>query len=270
MSARYPRAAVAATILLLLAGCNLAPSDAEIEHAITVRTELGLSTDRAHVIRVIGDPTADLTYGAPLLPAEAADAEARGWARGQVGALIWYGVRHPDQYAGTWSDDGTTVLAFTGDIDRHREALRAIAPGAAIRVQQVEFTEAELWVIMDRLRADADLLAEQGIVLNGHGLMQMTNRVELDARAPDPAAAERWLEDRYGPGLAATVIELRLRLAHTDREPLECSWGERRAHGVRSRPIRGWAAPRATLPGRGAPDGAHARESAGPTGTGRA
>lgn len=204
-----PHIRVAALIISLsiaLVGCG--PDEAAIEHAISIRTELGLRADRDHVIRVMQDPTAVMTYGAPLLPAEAAEAESSGWASSEVGPLTWYGVQHADEFGGIYQDGATIVLMFTGSIEAHIQAVGAIAPAATIRVERVDHTEAELFAIMDRVQDDEALLAELGIELHGHGLMTMENRVALDAKAPNPVEAERWLEDRYGAGFEATVLPL--------------------------------------------------------------
>jgi hypothetical protein len=206
MASRAPILALIASAALILAGCG--PDARAIEHAITIREELGLPTDRDHVIRVMQDPTALTTYGAPMLPEEVAMAEANGWDAGEVGPLAWYGVQHSDQFGGVYQGGGTIVLMFTNDIDAHTAAAEAIAPDATIRVERVEHTEAELWAIMDRIEADQELFDERGIVLNGHGLYTMENIVDLEAKAPNPEEAERWLEDRYGDGFEASVIPL--------------------------------------------------------------
>jgi hypothetical protein len=104
--------------------------------------------------------------------------------------------------------DMVVNVAFTGDLDRHAREARA-RWGGALCVTQVARTRAELTRVVDDLfepstQAEA---ARGGVYLFSGGPDEPTNVVKVEVLIADPAA-QRWVDDRYGPGVV--VLDGRL------------------------------------------------------------
>ena len=124
---------------------------ADIETAIAVREALGMRSDRDWVEQVQQDPASVLSnLGILLSAAELADLQQQQSMLDDRSALVAYGVRHADEYGGTYIDQpvGTQVMLFTGNLDAHRAAVALLPRGASVDVRPATFTEAELTAVM--------------------------------------------------------------------------------------------------------------------------
>ncbi|MCA1842226.1 MAG: hypothetical protein LC792_03365 [Actinobacteria bacterium] len=115
----------------------------------------------------------------------------------------------PAPEGGPSHHDMVLNLAFTMDLDRHTREARA-RWGGALCVTQVARTRAELTRVSDDLfTADAQTQAAQhGVFLLGGGPDEPTNVVKVEVLIADEVA-QRWVDNRYGPG--TVVLEGRLR-----------------------------------------------------------
>jgi hypothetical protein len=115
---------------------------------------------------------------------DAATATAEAW-----NAAVAYAEAQPD-YAAVWVDSLILNVRFTGDLESHERALRAIW-GGALCVSPGERTAAELESLRARLH---DELAPLGSSVDGRA-----GQVFLQVIVDDGLQAE--LDQRYGPGL---------------------------------------------------------------------
>lgn len=101
------------------------------------------------------------------------------------------------------------VLAFTGDIAGRAEEARQ-RWGGPLCVTRMTRTRAQLNRVNDDLatperRAD---VVKAGIDLFGSGIDEPGNVVRADVLLADEAA-QRWFDDRYGPGVVVLTGHLR-------------------------------------------------------------
>jgi hypothetical protein len=103
--------------------------------------------------------------------------------------------------------DSVVNLAFTGDLDRHEREARA-RWGGPLCVTYLSRTKAELSRVEETLfQADAQA-GGAGVYLLGGGPDEPANVVRVEVLIADQAA-QRWVDDRYGPGVV--VLDGRLR-----------------------------------------------------------
>jgi hypothetical protein len=109
-----------------------------------------------------------------------------------LSAAIAYAEAQPD-YAATWLDSSMSILnvRFTGDLERHERALRAIW-GGSLCVSMAERTAAELETIQDALQDELSPISANAVLPTG--------RIHLHVVVDDDGLQQR-LGDRYGPGL---------------------------------------------------------------------
>ncbi len=123
-----------------------------------------------------------------------------------VDELIAYGAQHADQFGGLYIDNnagGVVVMLFTAALERHQQAVAALAPaGVRVQIRVCRFTEAELTALMDELVADAELSGQLEEI--GIGLDTINNVVILEAKSNDAGLKER-LEARFGGMLKANI-----------------------------------------------------------------
>ena len=96
---------------------------------------------------------------------------------------------------------GTAVLnvAFTGDLDPHASELRA-RWGGALCVTRLTRTRSQLKAVSDDLLNHQTQAARAGVRLLGWGPDEIANVVTAQVLIADPAA-QRWVDQRYGPGV---------------------------------------------------------------------
>jgi hypothetical protein len=85
-------------------------------------------------------------------------------------------------------------VRFTGNLERHERALRAIW-GGALCVTMAERTAAELETIQDALQDELSPIVASAILPTG--------RIHLHVVVDDDGLQQR-LDDRYGPGLVGS------------------------------------------------------------------
>ena len=180
---------------------------ADIADAILTRTSLGLRSDADYVEAVHAAPdSVRHDFGILVTPEEAAELDRRFEAQDDLGALAAYGAEHPDTFGGMYIDQaagGDVVLLFTRDVERHALAASALAPaGVAVRVRQVDFTEAELNEVMDSL--DLGSMNQPELEMVGAWVDVIRNVVTLEVKTDDPTFKPR-LEDAHVGRLEVTV-----------------------------------------------------------------
>ena len=117
-------------------------------------------------------------------------------------AAVW--LSYPDG-GPAGSDDydshAKTVLnlAFTGDLDEHRRAARAVW-GGGLCVTELPRTRASLSRAQDELGAARAEAAAAGVHLYGSNVDEIRNRVEASVLIDDEVS-RRWVEDRFGKGV---------------------------------------------------------------------
>ena len=178
---------------------------ADIADAILTRTSLGLRSDADYVEAVHAAPdSVRHDFGILVTPEEAADLDRRFAAQDDLGALAAYGAEHSDTFGGMYIDQaagGDVVLLFTRDVERHAIAASALAPaGVAVRVRQVDFTEAQLNEVMDSLGP----MNQPGLEMVGAWVDIIRNVVTLEVKTDDPTFKQR-LEDAHRGRLEVTV-----------------------------------------------------------------
>ena len=91
-------------------------------------------------------------------------------------------------------------LGFTGDIDHHAREARAIW-GGGLCVTRMARTRPELTRVADNLFTPAVQAAatQAGVYLLGGGPDETANVVKVEVLIAD-AAAQRWVDGRYGLG----------------------------------------------------------------------
>jgi hypothetical protein len=215
-----------AAALLLVVGCAGAPAPsptdpptttppptqsldpgAELERTIHLRRDWGLRSERDWVEQVESDPASVMSeLGIMVTPQELAELEQQ-FADEPRGRLIAYGARTPDEFGGLWMEGGTVVLCFTADLDAHRQATAALAPGLQVDIRHCANSEAALKALQQRIVDDMPELRAMGFEFNSAGLDTINNVVRLEVKSNLPNAIEL-LAARYGPLLVADVYPI--------------------------------------------------------------
>jgi hypothetical protein len=174
--------------------------------AIQIRAAFGFRADAVWVTTVSADAGSILSnVGIRMTADEVAQLQKQQSFPDDRSALIAYGMRHADQYGGLFIDRATggTVMLFTADLDRHRDAIAALRRGAIIDVRQCTYTEADLMSVMESI--DRNELLAEGIDLMTVGLNTDQNIVVIEAKSNAPDAKAR-LEARYGGRVVANIF----------------------------------------------------------------
>lgn len=184
---------------------------AELERVMELRDGWGLRADEAWIRRVENASDSVMSdLGVPVTPQEAAELEEMV-AQEPVTRLIMYGARERSQFGGLWvNEPGVgTVMLFTGDLDRHRRAITALAPGLPFEVRPGRFTEAELRKLQDELAEQIRRgeIGDPAMELLSLGLDTKNNALDLQVKSNDPSLKER-LEAPFGGRVVATVHPL--------------------------------------------------------------
>jgi hypothetical protein len=133
-----------------------------------------------------------------------------------------YLAAHSQAFAGMWYGAGLDPeynVAFTRDVDLHREALLRLYPHPDIvRVHHARYSLAELEAIGDRVEEDEEALAAAGVNWMGIGIDEVANRVTVEVVAPDAQTARSVLNDRYGPAVECEW------LGSTDTDVTKVPW----------------------------------------------
>ena len=180
---------------------------ADIADAILTRSSLGLRSDADYVEAVhAARDSVRHDFGILVTPDEAADLDRRFEAQDDLGALAAYGAEHPDTFGGMYIDQaagGDVVLLFTRDVERHARAASALVPaGVAVRVREVDFTEAELNEVMDGL--DLGSMNQPGLEMVSAYVDTIRNVVTLEVKTDDPNFKKQ-LENAHRGRLEVTV-----------------------------------------------------------------
>jgi hypothetical protein len=142
-----------------------------------------------------------------LIPSTPCPAPPQGWGvidaatttYAAQDAAVAYAEAQPD-YAALWLDSSILNVQFTGNLEHHERALRAIW-GGALCVSMGERTAAEVETIRAALQ---DELSPMGTAILAAG------RIALQVVVDD--GLQQRLDDRYGPGL----VEVSAFLVPTD------------------------------------------------------
>jgi hypothetical protein len=134
-----------------------------------------------------------------LIPSTPCAAPPQGWGvidaattgEEALSAAIAYAEAQPD-YAAVWLDSSILNIRFTGNLESHERALRAIW-GGALCVSMGERTAAELETIR------AALYDELSPIVRSSAASLVRGRVHLEVVVDD--GLQQRLDDRYGPGL---------------------------------------------------------------------
>lgn len=121
-------------------------SDAGIAEIQQRRAEYALPSDEGTVRTLRSDGAANRSFGFPMTQAEFDEIMRRNWPVISE-ALPNYTNDYPDSYAFTLVDQpagGTLVVAFTADVQGHRQRLAKLFPDVPLRVIQAPATAAQL------------------------------------------------------------------------------------------------------------------------------
>jgi hypothetical protein len=119
-----------------------------------------------------------------------------------------YAAQHPDEYGGSWTEYPGCHVAFTSNVDAHREAMLDLLPESRVLVvHEVERTEAELLELGERVARERGLLRARGIhCTDAPYLYSDDNAMFIEIEAKDCDAAVRFMAERYGPGLMVACM----------------------------------------------------------------
>jgi hypothetical protein len=161
--------------------------------------EFGLRSDLDYVAEVARDPTANLDFGIPLLPAEVDDIlERQATAAVAAPLLHAYGDSHPDEFAGWYQDQahgGAFVVLFTANLESNllelwQTLLGRTAP-IAFQVKGARYTLAELAALQASIERDIPLWADRGVDIVFIGTRVSLNVVEISVLVPAPTAQQQ-------------------------------------------------------------------------------
>jgi hypothetical protein len=188
--------------------------DAELRADIRrFRAESGLQTDDATIDWFVTEYLAERHDGGMWLTDAEWEATAAREELIEAGGEVVrrYADAERATFAGewlTWSDGiPSHVVAFTGDIDRHGEALRRLHPYPEV-LELVEHARAlhDLEHLQKRAEKVAEALHDEGVWWKAIGLDVEQNRIELEIVAPDEAAAREKLLDELGDGVVVVYL----------------------------------------------------------------
>jgi hypothetical protein len=186
------------------------PSDLEpdIRQAIEMRRGLGLRFDLAYVLATESDPRANSqVFDFRMYPEEEAKVFADQAAQRTIGeAIKAYATKHREEFGGYYIDredmPGVVVALWTDHLESHEAAIRStIGEIAPFAVRQVNYSEAELRAIQDRVTADwrASWVATIPAVIQGVGVETIENVVVVEISSANPNAAAI-IESHYDLG----------------------------------------------------------------------
>lgn len=171
------------------------PSEAQLEHALRIRTLLGLRADRPFIQALFSDLAAverglPSAYGIPLTAAELEQLE-RQQREGDatIAAVERYAQTVPDAWAGLYIDTATreVVAHFKRPIESHAEALEPLtSANAPLRLVGVEWGLVELERFRETVHSDLDWLTEVDATVQGLHVDLLGNRVELEVQSTRP------------------------------------------------------------------------------------
>lgn len=189
-------------------------SDQVRQDAIDFRQAFGLNSSVAHVDAVAADPANAPPrddYGVPLTPAELSVVKTQDSVQAAKTVIDEYGstqapTEYAEQYVSYEEPAGLVNVGFTGNLAAHTAELKKIYPYPdRIRTFLATYSRQHLNGILDRVIAELDELAAQGVVVNVAWLKVKANRVHVGVDAPT-AAQQGVLQARYG-GAAVLVQE---------------------------------------------------------------
>jgi hypothetical protein len=168
-------------------------ADAAIVDAIRFRTEFGLRADLEFVMAVAVDPRANMDFGVPLLPEEIAEIERRGADAHRIVPIVQeYVADVPNEFGGINIDQangGRVTVLFTNHLAEHDQALRELLAGVGpVVIRQVQFTEADLIALMERISADDGWFETIDAKLTGVSLDTIGNKVDVEISSTNAAA----------------------------------------------------------------------------------
>jgi hypothetical protein len=188
--------------------CNgqLSPAERALREAVNERHQLGFRSDQAYVQRLLGS-------GAPTVEADGAifpvTAREKRYVllreRLDLGAKgRRYLARRPAIDAGwsivdAWPRDPYVLVHVAADPAPHRAALERIARFPThLRVERVRFNERQLRRVQNRVDDAGRALRTAGFTVEGTGVDDDSNRVEVElvTRRGDAAA---YFRKRFGP-----------------------------------------------------------------------
>ena len=174
----------------------VALSAAEVAQAIAVRREFGLREDEAWVRAVAADPTAVMDFGVPLMPFERDEIMRRpNGEEGITVAVQDYLAKHAEVSGGLYIDQasgGAVTILVTDDPAPHQAALaELLGADAQVAVRQVQWSEAQLNDLQERISADQAFLASLPAQMKSSGVYVIDNVVELSISSAVPDAGER-------------------------------------------------------------------------------
>ena len=123
--------------------------------------------------------------------------------------VVAYGHEHVDDFGGAYIDQrggGFVVALFKGDTEIRADALsRLLHRDAKWAIRQVQYSEAALNALHDRVASDAAWLKSAGILLLSVATDVSTNRVEIVYDSHDAGAVDV-IRERYPPGDMLTLV----------------------------------------------------------------
>jgi hypothetical protein len=207
---------------LLVVGCSAQPPSppesvapaippAVVAEAMTFRQSFGLRADERWIVVVERDPrSSDEPFGVRLMPNEIAALEARARnAEAVLPVVLAYAYEHVDDFGGAYIDQrggGFVVVLFKGDMEIHADALsRLLHPDATWTIREVQYSEAQLNALHDRVASDATWFESAGILLLSVATDVPTNRVEI-VHDSQGAGAVDVIRERYQSGDMLTLV----------------------------------------------------------------
>lgn len=199
-----------AVLALLAGGCGtrltieptIAPTVAiasltveELAEARRFRIEFGLRADDDWITAVEALPEANEEFGVRLTPQEAADIRQRPLLSDPVASTVdAYGREHQSEWAGLYIDQtrgGSVVALFTGGIEDHETALRAILhPAARLEVRAARWSLKDLQELAERVVAEERWFESIDAKWRGTGVDKSKNRVLIEISSANPEAPD--------------------------------------------------------------------------------
>jgi hypothetical protein len=174
-----------------------------ISAAIEFRSKLGIRADEAFVRELADDPAAvgrgeRSGFGVPLTEAELIVLRGRVEDLREIAtAGHAYGLRHPEAFAGDYTDQANHRYVFlvTNGVEEHRAGLLAELPfGSPVVVQLADSSLGELDALFERVRRDEAYFGSIGVRYIGLSVLEKDNVVEVTVGADDPSAESQILE----------------------------------------------------------------------------
>jgi hypothetical protein len=146
------------------------------------------------------------------MPNEIAALQARARnSEAVVPVVLAYGHEHADDFGGAYIDQrggGFVVVLFKDDTEIRADALsRLLHPDAKWVLREVQYSEAELNALHDRVASDAAWLKSAGILLLGVATDVSTNRVEIVYDSHDVGAVDVIRERYQSDGMLTLALD---------------------------------------------------------------